>query len=148
MIAKTGANYQAAGGYIEFAADNPNGVTIINGEPVPTTLYKGVTGITGYMNVEVKKTPASTESIRINKFNTNRSLEGVVYRDYNRVEVLVTAQTIQIPLGFGAAIFVPTGYIPVLDDSSKDIRIIHTSSTYYLFITGENPVAVLSYAEA
>ena len=149
MIVKTGANYQAEGGYIEFAADNPNGVTIINGEPVPTTLYKGVVGITGYMDVEIKKTPESDGQVRVVRSYSSQSREGVSYYETSYDTVSTTAKTFKILIGYGSTISVPSGNKPVLTDGSKNTRIIQTSAgSYMLFITGDNPVAVLSYTEA
>lgn len=148
MIVKTGANYQAEGGYIEFSADNPNGVTIINGNAVPTKLYKTTTGITGFMSVKARKTPESSEAIRIISFSEYTSLDGVKYRDYGFTPVTTTETSLQIPCGFGAAITVPSGKKPILAEGSKDVQIIRSSTTYYLYITGENPLAVLSYTEA
>ena len=149
MIVKTGANYQNEGGYIEFSADNPNGVTIINGKPVPTTLYKGVSDITGYMNVEIKKTPESEGIVRIAQYDVYQSQEGVSYYDHGYATVLTTAKTFKLLIGVASIISVPTGYKPVLNEGSNDTRIIQaTGGAYMLFITGENPVAVLSYTEA
>ena len=148
MIVKTGANYQAEGGYIEFAADNSNGVTIINGQAVPTQLYKTATEIFGIMSVSVRKTTESDDGVRIIRYRELTSLEGVKYFDYAYFDVTTTASDITIPSGFGVFIGVPSGMKPVLANGSNDVQIIRSASAYLLFITGENPVAVLSYTEA
>lgn len=147
MIVKTGANYQAEGGYIEFAADNPNGVTIINGRAVPTKLYATASEITGFMSVEARKTPESSGRIRVVRYVEFVSTEGVRFLGTNSYETTTEANFIKIPIGYGASVDVPSGMKPVLADGSKDVRIITTQTSYYLIITGENPVAVLSYTE-
>ena len=148
MIVKTGANYQSEGGYIEFSADNPNGVTIINGNAVPTNLYENITGIIGYMPVKVRKTQESEDAIRVITYDVHTSLEGVKFMDYNFYTATTTATSVKIPTGSGVPITVPSGKKPILADGSKDVRIIRSSTTYYLIITGENPEAVFSCTEA
>ena len=56
---------------------------------------------------------------------------------------------IELPIGFGGVVSVPTGMTPALADGSKDVQLIHSSSgTYYWVITGADPTVVMSYTEA
>ena len=142
MIVKTGANYQAEGGYIEFAI-GANTATV-NGVAVPSIVYSDSISVTGLQRFSITRTSGIAGTVRFIRYGEYTSLTGEKFYDYQSV-VLGEGVTgyVTLPSGFGSLITTPAGYHPKLGEGSENVKIVQSGSSYYLITLGKSPNAVI-----
>ena len=153
MIVKTGANYQAEGGYIEFATGD-NSYVMIDDKKIPANILKGSYGITSVINIKVKKTVDASGAIRVLHYVPQTTNKGDVLVTSSTGELLTNSyREFTMVAGLGAQITTPTNTIPLLEEGSHNVEILQLYAGtdvvgYTIAVTGEDPIAVLSYTEA
>ena len=140
MIVKTGANYQAEGGYIEFAKGKST--AIINGTAIPSEVYETSTQISAIMPALISKT-ADAPQLQVLVVNTSLTSDNKPVNAYTYVTLTTTPKECNLQTGFGANV---AGGTPVLAPGSQDIELVTVNNVYYLLVTGENPIAILGVA--
>lgn len=143
MIVKTGANYQAEGGYIEFATGK--NTLIVNNREVPSIVYSDSIMVSGLQSFPIKLTSGSGGTLRFVNYTQYTALTGEKFYDYRTISLDAgNTETITLPSGFASTMVSPEGYHPKIAEGSKNVDIINrTATTYYLITTGDSPNAVI-----
>ena len=144
MIVKTGANYQAEGGYIEFARGV--GTAIVNGAPIPSIVYSDSKKVMGMQEFSITRKSGVSGTLRYVTYVEYTASTGEKFYDYNSISIDEGAtQTITLPSGFGSYIVSPEGYHPKVAEDSKNVKIVKgwSPNLYYLISTGDFPTAVI-----
>lgn len=139
MIVKTGANYQAEGGYIEASADN-NTVTVNkNGKSATIPSLNGTVDTLVFANVRLDESAGTSGNLVGTDANTGRLGALGITESFRSIGIFYKT-------GCTFSVGSITAQI-VLKDGSKDCVIREYSGYKVLCATGDEPVAILGVAE-
>lgn len=143
MIVKTGANYQAEGGYIEFAKGA--GTATLNGATVPSIVYSDTIRVTGLQRFPITRVSGISGAFKYVDYSEYTAVTGEKFYDYHTVTLNEgVSDYVTLPAGFGSLITRPAGYHPILAEGSENVKLIQTATGYYYIIaTGDSPNAVI-----
>lgn len=140
MILKTGANYQAEGGYIEFATGITN--VRIGYKNIPSSVYETVSAISGFITAKISATPeAATTQIM-----GWAPLAGTGIPKYRYGYLRLTEEPVNVTLNTGlyANLVVPDNKQIKLGEGCRDVELYKDLDYgWFISVVGPNPVIVL-----
>lgn len=140
MILKTGANYQAEGGYIEFATGITN--VRIGDKNIPSSVYETVSGISGFISGKISATPEAVTT----QIMGWAPLAGTGMPKYRYGYLRITEQPVNITLNTGicANLVAPAGKQLKLGEGCRDVELYNDQEYgWFISVVGPNPVIVM-----
>ena len=152
MIVKTGANYQAEGGYIEASVVGNKIVATINGIKKEYPYFDTSVGESSVVPITISKSEnAESTTISCVVYQRYTLENGDFVYDYKNTALTTTEITGYFAPtdSIGLFLTMPAGVIPKLADGSKDCKIVKRSvgDTRFLIITGPEPIAIIDKEE-
>lgn len=138
MIVKTGANYQAEGGYIEASTAGGSAVVKVENKEIVVPSVNGIAD--SVVPCVISKVPELTSNIIITAISLGDNMHTGGY------SINTSERTLGITFNVGCSITINPAIPIKLADSSKDCTITTASGTIMLKATGDNPVAILEAA--